>query len=188
MHLCARALTQSQRVAAFGATVTVRRSAFPVTAVSASESAITIAPPRVRRAWLFHLHLGTEHRVKRHSFSLKQIWRRCVNGKIGNLGWLCVVRCHTANNGQFVTPKMNEGNGDRLSFARDMKRLRKPLRLRGRWSPPRDGLYRVANSKKVLGGFLVQGRRVTRASPSVRRYIHVLAMRNAEWFCDPFAG
>jgi hypothetical protein len=82
---------------------------------------------------------------------------------------------------------MNEGNGDRLSFARDMKRLRKPLRLRGRWSPPRDGLYRVANSKKVLGGFLVQGRRVTRASPSVRPRIHILAMRNAEYWGEAFA-
>jgi hypothetical protein len=48
-------------------------------------------------------------------------------------------------------------------------------------------LYRVATSKKVYGGFLVHRRRVTRASPCVRRYIHILAMRNAEWVCDPFA-
>ena len=52
---------------------------------------------------------------------------------------------------------------------------------------PKDGLYRVATSKKVHGGFLVCHGRVTRASPYVRRYIHILAMRNAEWFCDPFA-
>jgi len=70
---------------------------------------------------------------------------------------------------------------DPLSFCRDMKRLRRPLRLRGRWSPPKDGLYRVATSKKVLGGFLIHRGRVTRASPYVRRYIHVLAMRNAEF-------
>ena len=69
---------------------------------------------------------------------------------------------------------MNESNGDPISFARDMERLRKPLLLRGRWSPPKDGLYRVATSKKVHGGFLVQRRRVTRASPCVRRYVRIL--------------
>jgi len=76
---------------------------------------------------------------------------------------------------------------DEIAFARDMVALRRPLRLRGRWSPPKDGLYRVATSKKVHGGFLVQHRRITRASPYVRRYIHVLA-RNAEYWGDPFAG
>ncbi len=76
---------------------------------------------------------------------------------------------------------------DDIAFARDMVALRQPLRLKGRWRPPKDGLYRVATGKKVHGGFLVQRRRITRASPYVRRYIHILAMRNAEWFCDPFA-
>ena len=76
---------------------------------------------------------------------------------------------------------------DDIWFCRDMVALRRPLRLRGRWSPPKDGLYRVATGKRVHGGFLVHRRRVTRASPCVRRYIHILAMRNAEWFCDPFA-
>lgn len=52
---------------------------------------------------------------------------------------------------------------------------------------PRDGLYRVANSKRVLGGFLVERRRVTRCSPSVYRRIHILAMRNAQYWGDPFA-
>jgi hypothetical protein len=79
-----------------------------------------------------------------------------------------------------------ETKTDPIAFARDMRRLRKPLRLRGRWRPPRDGLYRVATGKRVLGGFLVQHRRVTRASPYVKRYIHVLA-RNAQYCGDPFA-
>jgi hypothetical protein len=76
---------------------------------------------------------------------------------------------------------MLRSNVDPIGFARDMVRLRRPLRLRGRWRPPQDGLYRVATSRKVHGGFLVQRRRVTRASPYVRRYIHILAMRNAEF-------
>ncbi len=38
---------------------------------------------------------------------------------------------------------------DEIAFARDMVALRRPLRLKGRWSPPKDGLYRVATSKKV---------------------------------------
>jgi hypothetical protein len=80
-----------------------------------------------------------------------------------------------------------ENRTDSIAFARDMVRLRRPLRLRGRWSPPKDGLYRVATGKRVHGGFLVHRRRVTRASPYVRRYIHILAMRNADWICDPFA-
>jgi hypothetical protein len=80
-----------------------------------------------------------------------------------------------------------ENRTDPIAFARDMVALRKPLRLKGRWRPPKDGLYRVATGKRTLGGFLVQHRRITRASPCVRRYIHILAMRNAEWVCDPFA-
>ena len=108
--------------------------------------------------------------------------------RLSTLGWFCVAGLNCDKNGQFLIPKMNESNGDPISFARNMVALRKPLRLKGRWSPPRDGLYRVANSKKVLGGFLVQRRRVTRASPNVRARIHVLAMRNAKWHCDPFAG
>jgi hypothetical protein len=70
---------------------------------------------------------------------------------------------------------------DPIAFCRDMVRLRRPLRLRGRWWVPKDGLYRVATSKKVHGGFLVSRGRVTRASPYVRRYIHILA-RNAEYW------
>ena len=36
-----------------------------------------------------------------------------------------------------------------------------------------------------LGNFLVCHGRVTMASPYVRRYTHILALRNAEWVCDP---
>jgi hypothetical protein len=81
---------------------------------------------------------------------------------------------------------MNESSADPLAFARDMKRLRKPLRLRGRWSPPLDGLWKVATHRKVHGGYLIHNGRVVRASPAVRRYIHRLA-RNAEYWGDPFA-
>ena len=69
---------------------------------------------------------------------------------------------------------------DPIAFCRDMQRLRRPLRLRGRYWLPKDGLYRVATGKRVHGGFLVCHGRVTRASPYVRRYIHVLA-RNARY-------
>jgi hypothetical protein len=93
----------------------------------------------------------------------------------------------TGETGRFVSSKMPESGVDEIAFCRDMVALRRPLRIRGRWSPPKDGLYRVATGKRVLGGFLVQRRRVTRASPYVRRYIHILAKRNAEWVCDPFA-
>jgi hypothetical protein len=130
---------------------------------------------------------------------VKQMWQRCVNGKASgstvHIGrrWgiaqlILVVSCYllVAKNGQSVSCMMLENRTDPIAFARDMKRLRRPLRLRGRWRPPKDGLYRVATSKKVHGGFLVQRRRVTRASPYVRRYIHVLALK-AEWFGDPFA-
>jgi hypothetical protein len=81
---------------------------------------------------------------------------------------------------------MLRSNVDPIAFARDMVALPRPLRLRGRWRPPKDGLYRVATSRKVHGGFLVQRRRITRASPYVKRYIHVLALR-AEYWGDPFA-
>jgi hypothetical protein len=74
-----------------------------------------------------------------------------------------------------------ENRTDPIAFARDMVRLRRPLRLRGRWWVPKDGLYRVATSRRVLGGFLVSRGRVLRASPYVRRYIHILA-RNAEYW------
>ena len=80
-----------------------------------------------------------------------------------------------------------ENRTDPIAFASDMVALPRPLRLRGRWRPPKDGLYRVATRRKVHGGLLVQRRRVTRCSPYVRRYIHILAMRNAEWVCEPFA-
>jgi len=95
--------------------------------------------------------------------------------------------CRAANNGQPVSCMSLENRTDPIPFARSMVRLRRPLRLRGRWWLPKDGLYRVATSKKVHGGFLVHRGRVTRASPPVRRYIHILAMRNAEYWGDPFA-
>jgi hypothetical protein len=79
-----------------------------------------------------------------------------------------------------------ENRTDPIAFCRDMVRLRRPLRLKGRWRPPLDGLYRVATSRKVHGGFLVQRRRITRASPYVRRYLSVLSLR-AEYWGDPFA-
>jgi hypothetical protein len=82
---------------------------------------------------------------------------------------------------------MLRNNGDPIAFARDMVRLRRLLRLKGRWWVPKDGLYRVATSRRILGGYLVCHGRVTRASPYVRRYIHILAMRNAEYWGDPFA-
>jgi hypothetical protein len=81
-----------------------------------------------------------------------------------------------------------ENRTDRIWFARDMMAVRPALRLLGRWRRPKDGLYRVATSKKVHGGFLVHRGRVTRASPYVCRYIHVLAKRNAEYWGDPFAS
>ena len=70
---------------------------------------------------------------------------------------------------------------DPIAFARDMRRLRRPLRLRGRWRPPKDGLWRVATGRKVHGGFLVHRRRITRATPCVKRYIHILALRAEFW-------
>jgi hypothetical protein len=76
---------------------------------------------------------------------------------------------------------------DPIGFARNMVAVRPPLRLKGRHWRPKDGLYRVATRRKVLGGFLVCRGRVTRASPCVRRRIHILAMRNAEYWGDPFA-
>jgi len=80
-----------------------------------------------------------------------------------------------------------ENRTDPVPFARDMVALRRPLRLRGRRWVPKDGLYRVATSRRILGGYLVCHGRVTRASPYVRRYIHILAVRNAEYWGDPFA-
>ena len=96
-----------------------------------------------------------------------------------------VVSCvdERRENGHPVTPKVLSD----IEFCRDMRALRRPLRLRGRWRRPKDGLYRVRNSKRVLGGFLVCHGRVMRASPCVRRRIHILAMRNAQYWGDPFA-
>jgi len=98
-------------------------------------------------------------------------------------GWLCNAICWAVKDKQSVSPKMQREKADPLSFARDMVALKRPLRLRGRWSPPKDGLYRVSTGRKVHGGFLVLRRRVVRASPYVRRYIHIFAIRNAEWVC-----
>jgi hypothetical protein len=76
---------------------------------------------------------------------------------------------------------------DAISFARDMIGLRKPLRLRGRWKRPKDGLYRIATSRKVHGGVLIHDGRVKRCSPAVRRKIHIWMMSYAEYVGDPFA-
>lgn len=80
---------------------------------------------------------------------------------------------------------------DPIAFARDMIALRRPMRLKHRWKPPRDGLYRVVSGRRggyrVQGGYLVVRGRVTRCSPAVKRRIHIWAMRYAEYFGDPFA-
>jgi hypothetical protein len=89
-----------------------------------------------------------------------------------------------AKNGQSVSCMALENRTDPIAFARDMERLPRPLRLKGRYWVPKDGLYRVATRRKVHGGFLVCHGRVTRASPYVRRYIHILAMRNAVFVGD----
>ena len=67
---------------------------------------------------------------------------------------------------------------DPVPFARDMITLARPLRLLGRWRPPKDRLYRVATSRTVRGDYLV-----TRYSPAVRKRIHILA-RRAEYCRD----
>ena len=56
-------------------------------------------------------------------------------------------------NGQPVSSKMLRKNDDPVAFARSMVALRKPLRLRGRYWVPKDGLYRVATSRKLQGAF-----------------------------------
>ena len=76
---------------------------------------------------------------------------------------------------------------DPLAFCRDMKRLRKPVRLSHRWRPPADGLWKVETRKGVRGGFLVAYGRVIRCSPVIRRHLHVWAARNAKFWGDPFA-
>jgi len=58
--------------------------------------------------------------------------------------------------------------------------VRRPLRLRGRYWLPKDGLWKVETRKRVLGGFLVTRGRVTRCSPAIRRHLHAWAARNAE--------
>jgi hypothetical protein len=62
-----------------------------------------------------------------------------------------------------------------------MVALRRPLRLKGRWRPLRDGLYRVATTKKVHGGFLVHRRRIVRCSPAIRRYLRRFAVGAEYW-------
>ena len=74
---------------------------------------------------------------------------------------------------------------DPIPFARDMVALEKPLRLLGRWRPPRDGLYRVATRRTVYGGFLVRRGRVIRCSPAVRKRIHIWA-HTAQFIGDEF--
>ena len=73
---------------------------------------------------------------------------------------------------------LNE-TSDPLAFCRDMKALRKPVRLRGRYHRPADGLWRVVTRNGVRGGFMVAYGRVTRCSPALRRHLHVWAARNA---------
>ena len=70
---------------------------------------------------------------------------------------------------------------DPLAFCRDMKALRKPVRLRGRYHRPDDGIWKVETRNGVLGGFMVAYGRVTRCSPVIRRHLHVWAARNAEF-------
>ena len=62
---------------------------------------------------------------------------------------------------------------DPISFARDMVAVNPPLKLIGRWHWPKDGLYKVATSRRVHGGYLVHHGKVTRCSPGVRRQLHV---------------
>jgi len=74
---------------------------------------------------------------------------------------------------------LNE-TSDPLAFCRDMKRLRKPVRLSHRYHPPANGLWKVETPRKgVLGGFMIANGRVVRCSPKIRRHLHVLAARNA---------
>lgn len=86
--------------------------------------------------------------------------------------------------------KMPEKKVDELWFARDMIGLRRPLRLRGRWKRPKDGLYRVVTRRarwpSRCGAFLVYRGRVRRCSPSIRRKIHVYA-HMAEYLGEPWA-
>jgi hypothetical protein len=89
---------------------------------------------------------------------------------------------------------MEIAKGDPIAFARDMVAVVPPLKLRGRWWPPTDGLYRCATrhrvrgtSPKVYGGYLVHRGRVTRCSPAVRRRIHIWATQAQSWG-DPFAS
>jgi hypothetical protein len=99
------------------------------------------------------------------------------------MGWDLLI----SETRRFVSLKMLRHKVDPITFARGMVRLRKPLKLRGRRRWPKDGLYRVATSRKVHGGFLVRRGRVLRATPgSVRRYIHQWA-HTAEFWGDPFA-
>jgi len=76
---------------------------------------------------------------------------------------------------------------DTLAFARDMKKLRKPVKLSNRYHPPADGLWKVQTCKGVHGAFLIAYGRVTRCSPRIRRHLHVWAQRNAQHWGDPFA-
>jgi hypothetical protein len=66
---------------------------------------------------------------------------------------------------------------DALFFCRDMKALRKPLRLRHRYYKPDDGIWKVETGRGVLGAFLVRNSRVIRCSPRIRRSLHMWAAR-----------
>jgi hypothetical protein len=70
---------------------------------------------------------------------------------------------------------------DPIWWARDMLRLRKPVRLRGRYYKPEDGLWKVETGKRILGAFLVARGRVQRCSPAIRRHLHVWAARNGKF-------
>jgi hypothetical protein len=72
-------------------------------------------------------------------------------------------------------PMVNET--DKLFFCRDMVALRKPVKLRGRYYKPADGIWKVETGKNVLGGFLVRNSRVIRCSPRIRRSLHLWAAR-----------
>jgi hypothetical protein len=65
-----------------------------------------------------------------------------------------------------------------------MARLRKPVRLRGRYNRLADGLWKVETRKDVRGGFMVAYGRVTACSPVIRRHLNVWAARNAVFVGD----
>lgn len=62
--------------------------------------------------------------------------------------------------------------------------VRPPLRLRGRYWRPKDGLWKVETRKGVLGAYLIARGRVVRCSPAIRRHLCAWAARNAVFVGD----